>query len=155
MQLSITTEHVNAVPLAVVRRRAPKNQLSKVVPEACGVVWNAIKAAGVKGGKMVAVYLDQSDGQVTLEIGAEVPIAFAGHGNVVSSSLPGGEVATATHFGPYGTLGQTHEAIQRWCSGKGLKLAGPCWELYDHWKEEWVTNPAKIRTDVFYLLADA
>jgi hypothetical protein len=31
-------------------------------------------------------------------------------------------------------------------------LAGPNWEIYGHWLDEWNNDPAKIRTDVFYLL---
>jgi hypothetical protein len=31
-------------------------------------------------------------------------------------------------------------------------LAGPNWEVYGHWTDEWNSDPAKIRTDVFYLL---
>ncbi len=140
--------------LAAVRRRVPRSQLSVAVPEACGVVWNAIKALGISGaGKLVAVYLGQTDGHFSVEIGAEVSSEFPGHGEVVASSLPGGEVATAPHFGPYPTLGRAHEAIQQWCSQAHRPLAGPCWELYDHWKQEWNSDPSRIRTDVFYLLA--
>jgi hypothetical protein len=31
-------------------------------------------------------------------------------------------------------------------------LAGPNWEVYGHWQDEWNSDPSKIRTDVFYLL---
>jgi hypothetical protein len=32
-------------------------------------------------------------------------------------------------------------------------LAGPNWEIYGHWKDEWNNDPSKICTEVFYLLA--
>jgi effector-binding domain-containing protein len=57
-------------------------------------------------------------------------------------------VATTIHLGPYGRLGQAHEAIRDWCSAHVLKIVGPFWEVYDHWNDD----PAKLRTDVFYLL---
>jgi hypothetical protein len=35
---------------------------------------------------------------------------------------------------------------------QGHELAGPSWEVYGHWLDEWNSDPRKIRTDVFYLL---
>jgi effector-binding domain-containing protein len=136
-------------PLAVVRRRAGASELSKVVPEACGVVWNALRAKQIKGGRLVAVYLD---GQINLEVGVEVDAPFAGDGDVVASSLPTGTVATTTHLGPYHKLGGAHRAICDWCSANGHALAGPNWEIYGHWMPEWNDDPSGIRTDVYYLL---
>jgi hypothetical protein len=31
--------------------------------------------------------------------------------------------------------------------------AGPSWEVHGHWKDEWNSDPTKICTDVFYLVA--
>ncbi|HVJ83033.1 MAG TPA: GyrI-like domain-containing protein [Planctomycetia bacterium] len=137
-------------PLAVVRRTARQQELSRVVPEACGIVWSAIKAQGTKGaGRHVALYLDC---QINLEVGVEVETPFPGHGEVVGSALPTGTAVTTTHFGPYGGLGAAHLAIHDWCKNNGYALAGPSWEVYGHWIDEWNREPSKIRTDVFYLV---
>jgi effector-binding domain-containing protein len=123
------------------------------VPAACGTVWNVLRAQQVAGaGRHVAVYLD---GQINLEVGAEVATPFAGHGEVVGSATPAGLVATTTHYGPYNRLGEAHEAIRRWCASNGYSLAGPNWEVYDHWKDEYSSDPSKIRTDVYYLVTAA
>jgi effector-binding domain-containing protein len=153
MPYPVEIKRVDAVPLAVVRRRSPSDQLSKVVPEACGTVWSAVKALGVVGaGRHVAVYVKKRDGAFDMEIGVEVPAGFSGNGEVISSATPAGDVATAVHLGPYKMLGRAHEAILDWCAAQNRTLVGPCWEIYGHWIEEWNSNPAKIRTDVFYLL---
>ena len=152
MQYAIRTEQVKATPIAVVRRRASKNELPRVVPEACGVVWGAIKAAGAKGGRHVAIYRHSSDGEFDVEIGAEVETEFPGHGEVVGSTLPGGEVAATTHFGPYNRLGDAHQAVQDWCAANKRTPVEPCWELYGHWLDVWNRDPSKIRTDVYYLI---
>jgi hypothetical protein len=62
-------------------------------------------------------------------------------------------VATTTHFGPYHLLKGAHEAIRQWCQANGQVQAGPNWEVYGHWKDEWNSDPSKICTEVFYLLA--
>src|SRR5687767_12316471 len=113
MSYVVRVEHVVATSTAVVRRRAALRDLPKVVPDACGIVWGAIKTAGVAGaGRHVAVYLSHSpDGQIDMEIGAEVSAPFPGHGEVVASSTPAGDVATVTHLGPYQKLGEAHDAI--------------------------------------------
>lgn len=143
----------DARPILVVRRRASAQELSKVVPDACGIVWNAIRAQQIAGaGRHVAVYLD---GQINLEVGVELDKPHAGHGEVIASALPAGTVATATHFGPYGGLKQTHQSIHDWCAKHGHHLAGPSWEIYGHWIDEWNRDASKIRTDVYYLLKAA
>jgi effector-binding domain-containing protein len=150
MEYDIRLEQHRGLPLAVVRRQASTNELPRVVPEACGTVWNVVRAQQVAGaGRHVAVYWDD---QINLEVGVELAAPFAGYGEVVGSATPAGPVATTTHYGPYGQLHHAHEAICRWCASNGYTLAGPNWEIYGHWNDEWNSDPAKIRTDVFYLL---
>jgi effector-binding domain-containing protein len=125
-------------------------ELSKVVPDACGAVWSVVRAQQIVGaGRHIALYLD---GEINLEVGVELDTPFAGHGEVVGSATPAGAVATAVHFGPYTRLHEAHRAIREWCANQGHALAGPNWEIYGHWKDEWNSDPTKIRTDVFYLL---
>src|SRR6266576_2272857 len=136
-------------PLAVMRQGARPEGFSWVGPKYCGVVGKALKAKGVKGaGRHVAVYRDD---QVNLEIGVEMDGPFAGTGEVVGSSVPVGLVASTVHFGPYQKLRAAHAAIHEWCGRNGYELAGPKWEIYGHWLQEWNNDPSKIRTDVFYL----
>ena len=153
MDYDIRLEQLGSSPLAVVRRRARPQELSRVVPDGCGTVWKVIRAQQVAGaGRHVAVYLDD---QINLEVGVELEAPFAGFGEVVRSSTPAGTVATTTHFGPYGQLFRAHEAVHRWCARSGMTLAGPSWEIYGHWNDEWNRDPTLIRTDIFYLvLAD-
>jgi effector-binding domain-containing protein len=156
MEHSVKLTSVSSAPLLVVRRRATLPELSKVVPEACGVVWTFIRRAQVAShGRNVAVYLndkiDVIDMEVGVEVGADVGADRAG-GEVTLSGTPAGTVATTTHVGPYTGLPGAHEAVRQWCKAGQHRLAGPNWEVYGHWSDD----PAKLRTDVFYLLrADA
>ena len=146
----VRLQHFESIPVAVVRRQARADELSRLVPQCCGLVWNALRAQQVRGGRHVAIYWD--DG-IRVEIGAEVNAPFAEQGELVRSATPGGTIASVTHLGPYDRLGAAHQAVQDWCKARNHRLAGPKWEIYDHWQSEWDTDPSRIRTDVFYLVA--
>jgi effector-binding domain-containing protein len=148
--VSVQIQSVGSVPLAVIQRQARMSELSRVVPECCGLVWNEVRAQQTKGGRHVAVYWDQS---IRLEVGVELQGPFVEQNGVVRSATPAGEVACAAYFGPYGGLGAAHGAIQRWCGDNHRSLAGPSWEIYGHWQAEWNNDPSQIRTDIYYQLA--
>ena len=141
---------VPAIPVAVVRRQVKQSELSRVVPEGCGLAWKAVRAQNVKAGRNIAIYWD---GSIRLEAGVELPGPFVEDGEVVRSVTPGGAAASTTHLGPYGGLGAAHAAIQEWCAKHNHRLAGPQWEIYGHWQEAWNNDPSQIRTDVFHQVA--
>jgi effector-binding domain-containing protein len=149
MPYDVRFQRLDSVPLAVIQRQASSSELARVVPECCGLVWDEVRAQHAKGGRHVAIYWDNS---IRLEVGVELHAPFAEHGEIVRSATPAGAVASTTHFGPYRGLGAAHDAVRRWCRDKNHRLAGPNWEIYDHWQPEWNADPSRIRTDVFYLL---
>src|SRR5258708_7062307 len=123
MAYPVEVRQVGAQTTAVVRRRARSSELSRVVPQACGEVWSFIQSSGLPcAGGMTPLSLD---GEINLEMGAEVGELFAVDGEVVCSSLPAGLAATTVHMGPYERLGEAHSAIRRWCTENGCALAGP------------------------------
>jgi effector-binding domain-containing protein len=146
---AVQLEQLQSIPLAVIKHQASPSQLSRLVPESCGLVWNVLRAQHAKGGRHVAIYWDDT---IRLEVGAELEGPFTEQSDVVRSATPAGAVASATHFGPYGGLGAAHDAIHQWCKAHDHRLAGPRWEIYGHWLPEWDTSPSQIRTDVYYLL---
>lgn len=133
---------------AIVRRRAKISELAQVIPEACGEVWGFVRTAPIPHpGRNLALYLDMGC-EMNLECGVEVEQPFVGNDRIFCSSTPAGMVATKVHLGPYEKLTETHKAIHQWCAEYGYEMAGPNWELYGHWTD----NFAELRTDVFYLL---
>src|SRR5262252_6888850 len=124
---------VEPLMTAVIRDRVPQSELSKFVPAACGEVWSFFRERGLpKPGRHISVYLD---GKGSVEVGAEVAAPFEGTKRIVCSRTPGGLVATTAHFGPYGSLGEAHRAIHKWCTDHGQRTTGVSWELYGHWLE--------------------
>jgi len=101
--------------------------------------------AGSERWQNVMLYKDQ---RPDVEVGVLVAGPFDPDGRVVPSELPGGEVATAVHRGDYATLGATHDAVREAAAARGRELAGPCWEIYGHWRED----PRDLETEIFWLL---
>ena len=91
------------------------------------------------------LYTDQG---MPIEAGVKVAEPFAGAGNVICSATPSGTVAAVIHIGPYEKLFEAHSAVRKWCRENNHPIAGPNWEIYDHWNDD----PNQLRTDVFYLL---
>jgi effector-binding domain-containing protein len=124
---AVQFDQLNSVPLAVIRRQTSGSELSRVVPQCCGLVWNAVRAQQARAGRHVAIYWD---GSIRLEVGVELHGPFAEEGEVVRSATPAGPVAWTTHLGPYNGLGAAHDAVRQWCLANNRQLAGPNWEIY-------------------------
>jgi effector-binding domain-containing protein len=144
----ITVDRVEPTLIASIRKQAAQSELSRVVPAACGEIWNYARSAGLANpGRMLAIY---HDCEINLEVGVEVSEPFVGDGEHFCSSLPAGPAATTAHFGDYDRLADAHGAVTKFVKDKGYELAGPSWEIYGHM----TGNPSEVRTDVFYLLRE-
>jgi effector-binding domain-containing protein len=95
-------------------------------------------------GQNIALY----DRGQRMEVGVEVDRSFEPAGLVVSSSLPGGRIAHATHTTGYGDLGKTYDAIGKWCDTNGHETAGIQWEIYSDPDEH-----DHVDVEICYLLA--
>jgi effector-binding domain-containing protein len=146
---------VTTVPerlIAGARQRTTFKGISREIGGLLGSVWNSLKERPElrTDGHNVAVYW-QETGEGSIEVGVQVVGHFAATDAVVCSATPAGIVATTYHLGAYGELGRAHKAVRAWCEQNGRALAGPFWEVYGHHTDD----PAKLRTDVFYLLKQA
>jgi effector-binding domain-containing protein len=143
----VQLQRLPSVHLAAIRRVVASSDLSRVVPELCGLAFNAVRAQQLQPGRNVACYWNN---EIRLEAGVELEEPFEAKDGLVRSATPAGLTAFTTHFGPYGQLGEAHDAIIAWCNEHKRRLAGPRWEVYGHWQPEWNDHPERIRTDVFY-----
>lgn len=115
-----------------------------------------VYAAGLAGavsldGQNIFIYRDAGDGQLAVEfcVGAAAP--FTATGSVEPLVTPSGVAAKITHRGGYDRLPDANAAIREWCRANGRRPAGVSWEVYGHWHDD----PARLVTDVYYLLEPA
>ena len=143
---------VEARPTAVVGQTTTWAEFPKLWGQLLGQVYEFVRPRrelatgdGDELWQNVMLYKDQ---RPDVEVGVLVSGPFRGEGPVISSTLPAGEVATATHRGEYAKLGVTHDAVRDYAAAHGRVLAGPCWEIYGHARPD----PSEVETEVFWLL---
>ena len=141
-----------ARPTFVVARETTWREFPLLWGSMLDEVYAVVKQAGPDGTppgedrwRNVMLYKDDVP---NVEVGVLASGPFSGAGNVITSALPAGATAVATHRGLYAGLDSAHRAIREWCARHGHQLAGPRWEIYGHWRED----PSELETEVHYLL---
>ena len=130
MLYEVRHETVAEVLTAVVAARTSWEDLPNAWPSMLGEVYDCLEQLGLgKAGRNVMFYKDDVP---NLEVGVEVSGTITPRGRVKLSALPGGNIATTIHRGPYQGLSTAHQAVHDWCRASGLKVAGPRWEVYGH-----------------------
>ena len=147
---AVQPQQLKSIPLAVIRRQARPSELSRLVPEYCGLIWNEVRAQQAKAGRNVAIYWNS---EIRLEVGVELLGPFIRQGEVVLSATPAGAVASATHFGPYSRPRRGARRSPPVVQGQQPHSRRPQLGDLSSLQPEWNTNPSQIRTDVYYQLA--
>ena len=131
MPVEVTALTVEPVPTAVVAAATTWADFAAAWRPMLDQVWGFLRGDAPAGlyqqGHNVMLYRDDVP---HVEVGVQVTGPFESCGQVVPSALPGGLVATATHSGPIGSIGETHRAVREWSEAHGYQLAGPHWEIY-------------------------
>ena len=138
MAYDVEVRQVQAQGIAVVTGPATAADL----PRRIRALFDRFYAGFKSQGELNVVYYPSWDPEGEFQIQCGV-LSESG-----KASLPAGSAATTVYFGPYDRMKPAHDAIHQWVRANGRRLAGPSWEIYGHWNED----PAKLRTDIFYLL---
>jgi effector-binding domain-containing protein len=137
--------------LAAVTAETTRQRLGTDIVRLLDMVWPVLREQDVRTGHNVVVYYPGEGGAFRIVAGVEVFTDFGGHGEVQRVTTPAGEVATTAYYGDYSGLGRAYAALDRWCADNGRRPAGVNWEVYGDWDDD----PAKVRTDVYFLLLDS
>ncbi len=148
-----TIRVVESQPVMSVRAPTTLAELGTAIADQLNEVAQYLDEVGVRVvGKPFTRYHHVTEEVIDLEAGLPVAETFRGSGRVTGGLLPGGEVAVATHEGPYEGLVATSLALAGWIEAQGRRPAGPQWEIYaiDAGDDP---DPGSWRTDIVRPLA--
>ena len=152
MPNEMTLARVEAQTIAVVKARIKMTDVPAAIFPMMDTVWAFIRSRELTGhGHNVWLYRGTPPGDMDVEIGVQLEPPFDPEGDVVHSQTPAGMAARTCHYGEYDRLPQVHQGLVSWCMGQGHELAGVSWEIYGDWDDD----PAKRRTDIYHLCAEA
>jgi len=146
--------------LAAVNRTLRSSEVSGVIREALGEVWQFLAEQKVKStGHNVAIYApaagsgsdrpgNDSDMLLDCWFGVEVHEVIPPSHTVVQMATAGGLVVSTVHWGDYARLSGAYDALKSWCQATGRSATSTSWEVYGDWFDDW----SRVRTDVFFLL---
>lgn len=143
--------HREPVPTAVVRGSARMEELPHLFDRAYPLVASVLAEQGVPPGEAVGCYTSPPGDTMDLEVGFTTDVAAQDDGEVVASTLPGGDVARLTHLGPYDELARSWETLAAWIHEQGRRPGAAYWEVYVT-EPTPETDPRTLRTDLFWLL---
>jgi effector-binding domain-containing protein len=132
-----------------VRGRGPISEISRYLGEWLPALMRYIRTYGGQStGPVFSRTHTVLGGIIDLEAGIPVAVALPGQGPIRAGELPGGDVATATHYGPHSGIAVTTRSLSNWVWRIGRTTAGSPWTVY-------VTDPAdepdpvRWRTDIY------
>ncbi len=128
-----------------------KNDIAEAMGSGFGAVFMFTKEHNVSPLSMPAsIYMEMpSDDRIPFRAAFFVSAddAAKATGEVKAAVMPAGDVAAATHVGPYAGLKESHKALWDYVEAEGLAAAAPVWEIYI---DDPTTVPeAELRTEIY------
>jgi effector-binding domain-containing protein len=143
----VRAEELHRQLTAVVRGEMPAAEMSTWLPEAYAAVFGYLQSAGVAPVAPPFARFTFLADTVAIEAGVPVATEVAGDDRVEPSSLPEGPAAITTHVGRYEDLEHALDAVVGWLTERGLRPAGPHWEVY-YTDPNAEPDPGRWRTEV-------
>lgn len=138
MSYEIEKKSIVETPFVFMQRQVSPDTISEALGQMFPPVFQHATAKGIGfAGPPTARYVSFGPGLITIEAGMPIVGPADGEGEIQVGSLAGGNVATTVHKGPYDTLGQAHEAIQKWITENDEEAGGAPWEVY-------LTDPGEV-----------
>lgn len=136
-------------PTLSVRGPVAVDGIASAIGERTRRIWQHLQRVGAQPvGPPYTRYHAMGEEEVDLEVGFPVPEPLEGDGGIEAGRLPGGEVISTVHRGPYEGLSEAGAALDRWLEENDREARGPNWEVY-RVTVGTADDPSQYETDVF------
>ncbi len=136
-----------------VRTRTAVTDLPRVLGSTYSTIVNYLAELGEEpAGPPYAAYYNMDLQDLDVEIGIPVARELPGRDDIRASGIPGGQVATCCHVGPYQTIEPAYNALSQWIEAEGLQPTGVAVEMYLN--DPTQTPPEELQTQILFPLAE-
>ena len=94
-------------------------------------------------GPPFGAYYNMDMEDLDIELGFPVGRELPGRAHIQAGEIPGGQVATCLHIGPYSEMEPAYAALTEWIKDNGYEATGVVYELYLNNPDE--TPPAQTQ----------
>lgn len=149
--MKVTLKYISPLRVAFMRHTGPYNEVGKTWDE----FLMHMGKEGLLGGNQQFIGICHDDPAVTspkklrYDACLTASESFCANGDIGVQTIPGGDYAVLTHFGPYHKLGESYaRLLGQWLprSGRNLRMT-PCFEVYFNSPES--TDPEDLVTDIY------
>lgn len=99
--------------------------------------------------------MEYKESDVELEVCEPIDVDLQGNERVSVRELPGGQMASLMHVGPYDTLSEAYAALIGWIQQNGYRIIGHGREIYIRNAAEHGIGPAEFVTEIQFPVAKA
>ena len=148
--LQVSSRPLQEQPTLVMSANLTVAEIPSFLGKAYAVVAEQAGRSGlVMTGPPFARYrsLDPEYARFEVEAGFPVDKSAPVHGEVESSTLPGGPAAVVTHIGPYDEMKPAYEATEAWITQHDGMPEGSAWEVY-YSDPQQQPDPSTWRTEI-------
>jgi AraC family transcriptional regulator len=131
--LDISVRDLPALHAIVMRRRITRDEIATALSECLPTVFGYAQRHGLAiAGPPFARYPEVGMGSLVIEGGVTLaaPPSTALDDGIEALTIPAGRAVVTIHHGPYDTLSESYEEIEKWMRDQGLSAAGAPWETY-------------------------
>ncbi|GLY15724.1 hypothetical protein Kisp01_27390 [Kineosporia sp. NBRC 101677] len=133
VSLDVSVRELPTIHALMMRRRVTRDEIATALGEILPTVFEFVQREGLAiAGPPFARYPEMGMGSLVIEGGITIvePASVELPEGVEAIEIPAGRAATAIHRGPYETLQESYQGIEKWMREQGLSAAGAPWETY-------------------------
>jgi effector-binding domain-containing protein len=140
-----------AQPVLSIRTKSAVQGLPQVLGVSLGAIAQYLGSLGENpAGAPFVAYYNMDMQNLDIEIGFPVSHPLAGQGNIQSTQIFGGKVATCLHVGPYSDIRPAYDALTQFIKEKGAEVTGVAYEFYLN--DPQTVPPSELQTQIYFPL---
>lgn len=136
-------------PAMTIRTRSPAHALSDVFGKGYNEIMQLVGSREQTPiGPPFCIYHNMDMSNLDIEFGFPVVSPMEGEGNVRCTEMPGGQMVTFKHVGPYDSVEQAYNTLSAWVDQHQYDVCADVFEVYLNDPAE--TPPEKLETQIYF-----